>query len=264
MRSPRRTALVTGASSGIGYELATLLAQDHYDLVLVARNETALRQLADELVKRQGITCTVLADDLSDSHTPERLVARLREASLDIDVLVNNAGFGTHGPFVEADVASQLQMIQVNLVALTHLTRLLVPSMVSRTWGRVLNVASTAAFQPGPLMAVYYATKAYVVSFSEAVGHELRGSGVTITALCPGPTRTEFQRRAGVEDTPLMRGRIMDARTVALAGYRGLMQGRSLVIPGVRNRVLAGLTRVVPRQITLEIVRRIQESRKRF
>lgn len=193
------TALITGASSGIGYELARLFARKGHGLVLVARNQETLRELAEKLEREHGIRAIVVSKDLSLPSTPEEIFRELAEKSISVDILVNNAGFGTRGMFSNADTDSQLKMIQVNTTALTHLTRLFLERMSRPRKGRILNVASTAAFQPGPLMAVYYATKAYVLSFSEALASELHGSGVTVTALCPGPTRTEFERRAGME-----------------------------------------------------------------
>ena len=259
---PVKTALVTGASSGIGYELAKLFLDDGYRLVMVAQDAARLTAIAQDLAKRRAISVKVIAKDLALPSAPVDIVAELDRERIVVDVLVNNAGFGTYGPFADSDPDGQWRMMQVNMVALTSLTRLLLPGMLTRRAGRILNVASTAAFQPGPLMAVYYASKAYVLSFSEALANELRGSGVSVTVLCPGPTRTEFQRRAGVAHATFMRGRIMDARSVALSGYRGLMAGKTLVIPGVRNRLLTSAVRCVPRAWATRIVRSIQESRR--
>jgi len=256
----RQMALITGASSGIGYELAKLFARDGYDLALVARDRQKLDALAQAMRRQHGISASVLPADLSLPEAPET-VWRALEAS-PVDVLVNNAGFGAYGAFARTELAEQLRMIQVNATALTHLTRLFLPGMIQRGRGKILNVASTAAFQPGPLMAVYYASKAYVLSFSEAVANELRGSGVSVTALCPGPTTTDFQRRAGIERTRLMRGRIMDAETVARAGYRGLLSGRTVVVPGLRNRLLSVAVRLPPRDAVTQMVRSIQEQRQ--
>ena len=258
----QRTALITGASSGIGLELATCFARDGYDLVLVARNAAALEALAGELRQAFGVSVITLPKDLSLRDTPTELVEHLTRSSVAVDVLVNNAGFGTHGAFAEADLTEQLEMMQVNMAALTHLTRLCLPGMLARRRGKILHVASTAAFQPGPLMAVYYATKAYVLSFSEALANELRGSGVTVTVLCPGPTQTNFQQRAGVAHIRVMSRRVMDARTVAEAGYRGLMRGKLLVIPGWRNRLLINAVRWLPRQLVTGAVRRLQEQQR--
>src|SRR5712692_6004686 len=182
------TALITGASGGIGYELAKLFARDSYNLVLVARSADKLAQLAAELEKAYQIRATVVAVDLAQPDGPEQVFAATQKAAIEVDVLVNNAGFGQFGFYVETDLQEELQQIQLNIASLTHLTKLYVRPMVERRHGRILNVASTAAFQPGPLMAVYYATKAYVLSFSAALSNELQGTGVSVTALCPGPT----------------------------------------------------------------------------
>jgi hypothetical protein len=229
--------------------------------VVVARNQKALQDLADELTRAFGIEVTVLAKDLARPDAPTEIAVALQEASVQIDVLVNNAGFAAYGPFAETDLAAELEMMQVNMVALTHLTKLLLPGMLQRREGKILNVASTAAFQPGPLMAVYYATKAYVLSFSEALANELRGSGVTVTALCPGPTRSGFQQRARMEESRLVQGQmqIMEADTVARAGYRGLMDNRTIVVPGLQNRVLAFGVRLLPRNLVTHIARMAQE-----
>jgi short-subunit dehydrogenase len=257
-----RCALITGASTGIGYEFAKLFARDGYQLVLAARSAQRLAEVGEELQRQFRVSVKIFSKDLASPQAPEELFAELQREGIAVDVLVNNAGFGTHGPFAEADLASQLAMMQVNMVAPTHLTRLFLPAMIQRKTGKILNVASTAAFQPGPLMAVYYASKAYVLSFSEALADELRGTGVTVTALCPGPTKTEFQRRAGVEETRLMSGGIMGAEAVAIAGYRGLMAGKALVIPGTRNRFLAVAVKCLPRSLVTQMVRNIQEKRK--
>ena len=265
MRSARSghapTALVTGASSGIGYELARLCARDGYDVVLVARGRETLAALAEELTGRCGVRATVLAMDLAEPAVPGLLAAALAQAGLQVDLLMNNAGVGRHGPFAESDLTTELRMIQVNISALTALTKLLLPGMLARRAGRVLNVASTAAFAPGPFMAVYYATKAYVLSFSEALAEELRGTGVTVTALCPGPTWTAFQARAGIEQSRLIRTRvgIMDAATVARAGYRGCLRGQRLVIPGWANTLVARGTPILPRSWVARVVRALNE-----
>ena len=257
-----RCALITGASAGIGYELTKLFARDGSQLVLVARNPQRLTEVKDELQRHFHASVKVVSKDLALAQAPDELFAELHREGVAVDCLVNNAGFGAHGRFAEADLSSQLQMMQVNMVALTHLVRLLLPGMIERGTGRILNVASTAAFQPGPLMAVYYASKAYVLSFSEALANELRGTGVSVTALCPGPTKTQFQRRAGMEETKLMSGGTMDAKAVAVAGYRGLMAGKAVVIPGIRNRLLALAVKHLPRPLVIRAVRKIQEKRQ--
>ncbi|HTR04465.1 MAG TPA: SDR family oxidoreductase [Thermoanaerobaculia bacterium] len=257
------TALVTGASSGLGLELATLLARGRHDVVLVARRKDRLENVARGLAEEFGVRATALPADLARREAPGEIVRELETRGLVIDVLVNDAGFGAHGPFAETPLENALEMIQVNVAALVELTRRLLPGMLERRRGRILNLASTAAFQPGPLMAVYYASKAFVLSFSEALANETAGTGVTVTTLCPGPIATEFQKRAGVEKTALFTGPlVVDAPAAALAGYRGLMRGQRLVIPGVANKVLVQALRVTPRRLVTAVARRIQENRK--
>lgn len=261
MPTPRPVALVTGASAGIGKELARRFARGGHDLVLTARRADELRALADEL-RPAGVAAHVFPADLSDPATPRRLFDEIATAGLTIDVLVNNAGVGVYGPFADASPDRLLAMLRVNVLALTELARLFLPGMVSRGRGRVLNVASTAAFQPGPLMAGYYATKAYVLSLSEALAHELRGTGVTVTCLCPGPTRTEFGAAAAMDGSRLFDSpNVMDAAPVADAGYRATMRGRRVVIPGLWNRLGAFATRFVPRSLLMRVVERIQAKR---
>src|SRR5207249_6419132 len=226
-----KTALITGASGGIGYELALLLARDGFDCILVARSRDKLDELAARLESEFRVKTLVVARDLSKPSAMDEIYEEVSAASMNVDVLVNNAGFPVYGRFVDTDWQTELDMLQVNVVALTALTKLFVRGMVEGGNGRILNLASTAAFVPGPLMAVYYASKAYVLSFSLALANELQGTGVTATALAPGPTRTGFQQRGSIEGTRLIRGPIADAGPVALAGYRGLMAGRSIVIP---------------------------------
>lgn len=257
-----QTVLITGASSGIGLELAKLFARDGYQLVLVARSRDALLYVAGMLKETYGVSATVIPTDLSNASAPAQLVAELRQRQMSIAILVNNAGFGTYGPFATTNLAAELEMMQVNMVSLTHLTKLLLPDMLRNGRGKILNVASTAAFQPGPLMAVYYASKAYVLSFSEALANEVRGSGVSVTALCPGPTPTGFQQRSGMQSSRLLRGNLTGVERVAQEGYRGLMRGATVVIPGLRNRLLALVVRLLPRTLVTRIVRRIQESRE--
>jgi short-subunit dehydrogenase len=247
------TTLITGASAGIGMELAAVFARHGHDLVLVARSGERLRALAGDLEKAHPISARVIEKDLALASAPDEVARELQE--LDVDVLVNNAGFGLYGPFVESELPKQLEMVQLNVATLTHLTGLFLPPMVRRGRGRVLNVASTAAFQPGPLMAVYYATKAYVLSFSEALDEELRGSGVHVTALCPGATETGFASRADLETSRLFEAVAMDARSVAETGYRGLMAGKRVVIPGLQNKFTVHANRVVPRRLAARLAR---------
>ena len=241
------TVLITGASSGIGRALAHEFASHGHDLVLVARTSSALEALAAELARDHGVRASSLAADLTQVDATSRLVAELDNAGLSIDVLVNNAGFGMQGTFAELPVDRQLQMIQLNAVVLTDLTRRLLPGMIARRRGGVLNVGSTAAFQPGPFMAVYYATKAYVVSFSEAIAEEVSGSGVRVSCLAPGPTESGFADTAGLVGTRLFSGPVMRADDVARIAYAGWDRGESLVIAGRGNRLRAMVARFAPR-----------------
>ncbi len=229
------TVLITGASAGIGWELARQFAADKSNLVLVARRRERLEELAAELRKQHGVEALVVPADLGRADAPQAIADQLVRDGLAIDVLVNNAGFGALGPVAELDVGRQLEMIQVNVAALTHLTRLLLPAMIEHRRGGVLNIGSTAAFQAGPFMAVYYATKAYVVSFSEALADELASTGVTVTCLCPGPTVTEFAETAKMGDALLFKLQTMTAQAVAQIGYRAFRRGKLLVVPGWIN-----------------------------
>ncbi|HVE78022.1 MAG TPA: SDR family oxidoreductase [Gemmatimonadaceae bacterium] len=258
----RGTALVTGASGGIGLELARACAGDGWDVVLVARGESALRAAASELGRSGGAARYIVAD-LARPEAPAELVARLEADGTRVDALVNNAGFGLLGSFVTTDWAREREMIQLNVTALTELTKRLVPGMVARGRGRVLNVASTAAFVPGPFMAVYYASKAYVLSLSQALANEVRGTGVTVTALCPGPVRTRFAETAGAGGSNLFQGPlVMDAERVARAGYAAMMRGRAVVVPGLLNRILTQGTRLLPRATLAAIARRVAEEKR--
>ena len=258
-----KTALITGASSGIGYELSKLFAEraDGTNLVLVARNEQRLNEIASDLEQTYGVRVTVMAKDLSDPASPGEIAAALQAQSIGVDVLVNNAGFGTYGPFAEIDWAEELRMLQVNVVSLTHLTKLFLPGMIERRSGHILNVGSTGSFAPGPLMAAYCATKAYVLSLSEAISEEVRGTGVSVTALCPGVTRTGFQARAHVEHTQLVRdSMMMSARQVAEIGYQALLRGQAVAVPGFANQLLAFAVRLTPRSLTRRISHRMMQS----
>jgi short-subunit dehydrogenase len=258
--SSPETVLVTGASSGIGAELARAFARGGASLVLTARSVDRLEALATELRAAHSVPVSVVAADLGAPDGVARIVDRLQRDGVLIDVLVNNAGYAGFGPFTETAWAEEAGMLQLNVLALTELAKRLLPGMVARKRGGILNVASTAAFQPGPLMAVYYATKAYVLSFSEAIAEELRGTGVTVTALCPGPTESGFQARASMEASRLVKGkRLMDAATVAKAGYEGFRRGATVVIPGFQNRLLAQSVRFTPRRLLTRIVHKMQE-----
>jgi uncharacterized protein len=253
-------ALITGASGGIGYELAKLFARDHHDLVLVARSQEQLVQVATEL-QPTNITIKTIAADLSQSLAPKFLFDQLQNEGITIDILINNAGFGAHGEFTQLSREEILGQIQLNISALTELTRLFLPPMIERRNGRIMNVASTAGFQPGPLMAVYYATKAYVISFTEAIANELHNSGVTVTCFCPGATRTGFAKRAGIEKSRLFKSMAaMSAEKVALDGYHAVMEGRGLAISGTHNWIVAQSTRFAPRKMVTAVSRWIAEK----
>ena len=260
MSPERKTALITGASVGIGRELAKLFAKDHFDVALVARNASRLGAVATELEKQFGINAKPFPLDLTSGAAPQFLFDQLQRENIAVDVLVNNAGYGKLGAFADMPYEESAGQISLNIIALTHLTKLFLGPMLARKSGKILNVASTAGFQPGPLMAVYYATKAYVISFSEALSNELHGTGVTVTCLCPGLTDTEFQARAGTERTTLFRRtRPMDAATVAKDGYRALMKGKPLVISGLRNRLLMQSLRLSPRRLVTTVSRKFLE-----
>jgi hypothetical protein len=252
------TALITGASGGIGYELAKLFAKDHHDLVLVARSGDKLSRFAVELQSQFGVAAKSVALDLTNPAAPQSLFNQLAGEGIAVDILVNNAGYGVFGEFNQASTEETMGQIQLNVTALTHLTKLFLTPMVGRRSGRILNVASTAGFQAGPLMAVYYATKSYVILFSEALANELEGSGVTVTCLCPGATDTGFQGRAGNDQTLLFKKlQPMEAKTVARDGYRGLMAGKTLVVSGFRNWLVAESVRFAPRKMVTAISRKI-------
>ncbi len=254
------TVLITGASSGIGLELARCFAADKCRLVLVARNTEALESLADELRRAHGIQTMVLTADLSQPETPARLFNELQQSGVTVDVLVNNAGFGAHGAFAGLPLRLQLEMIQVNVTALTELTGLFLPGMIERKRGGVLNVGSVAGFVSGPGMAVYFATKAYVLSFTEALAEELAGTGLTVTGLCPGPTATNFGHVARGEKERQFKSPKMSAEAVARCGHRAFRSGRVLAIPGLQNHFLIFLTRITPRRFQRKTVKSLNKT----
>jgi short-subunit dehydrogenase len=236
--------LITGASQGIGYEFTKLFAADGYPLVLLARDEARLKQISDELSARHSVKIKVLARDLSLPDAAVGIFDELQREQIHVGILVNNAGFGFQGMFVDLDWRKQSDLVEVNITALAQLTHLFVKPMLARREGRILNVASTAAFMPGPYMAMYYASKAFVHSFSQALAEELAGSGVSVTTVCPGLTRSQFQARAGLKRTEGFP--MMEAEQVARIGYRGLMRGKRLVVTGWMNRLLVGISGVLP------------------
>ncbi len=260
----KKTALITGASSGIGYELSKLFAREGYNLVLVARNKQKLEKSADELKEKFGVYVKSISKDLSVAASPKEIFDELQKESVHIDVLVNNTGFGVYGHFSETDLEKEMKMIQLNLISLTELTKLFLPEMLKQKNGRILNIGSIGSFVPGTLNAVYCATKAYVLSFSEAIAEELNGTGVTVSCLCPGATRTRFTEAAQYLDIRLFKFGAMEAKTVAEIGYNGLIKGRRVVIPGAYNRLQMFLARFTPRKILAKIVKyQMSEARER-
>ncbi|MDP9177503.1 MAG: SDR family oxidoreductase [Gemmatimonadota bacterium] len=256
------TALITGGSSGIGLALAREIAAHGHDVVLAARNRDSLEAAAGAIEGKYGVLAHVIPTDLRRADAADQLYETISNQKLEIGILVNNAGFGLGGEFLETDLQREVEMIQVNVTAVTQLTKIFAAGMVRRRSGRVMNVASTAAFQPGPLMAVYYATKAYVLSFSEAIAEELRNTGVTVTALCPGATATAFADTAEISNTRLFtRIGIADAESVAAYGYKAMMRGERVAIPSLRDKIMVQTERLAPRALVTKIVRRIQENR---
>ena len=257
------TALITGASSGIGLEFAKVFAANKINLVLVARSEDKLNQLATQLRSDFGITVKVIVADLSQMEQVFQVYNTCKTANIQINYLVNNAGFGSYGFFVESDWKKTEEMIDLNIKSLTLLSRLFGEDMVANKAGKILNVASTAAFQPGPTMAVYFATKSYVLFLSEAMSNELKGTGVTVTCLCPGATESGFMVAAAMDDSALFKNRkLPSSAAVALFGYKAMMKGKMTVIHGIMNYLVANSVRLAPRSWVLPMVRKIQEPAK--
>ena len=255
------TALITGASGGIGWELAKIFAAQGSNLILVARSAVKLKELRGELEKKHGIRVHIISLDLSVPGSAREVFDQCGHQQLRVDYLVNNAGFGDYAFFVHSDWEKQLQMINLNISALTQLTHLFLPLMISRKSGRIMNLASTAAFQPGPTMAVYYATKAYVLSFSEAISNELEGTGVTVTALCPGATQSGFHAAAALQESKLVKGKkLPTSKTVAEFGYKAMMNGKVVAIHGLTNSIMATAPRFLPRSVVRKVVRKVQEK----
>jgi short-subunit dehydrogenase len=252
-----QTALITGASAGIGRDLAHQFAADGYDLVLVARRAAALEELAAEVTRAHRVKATAIPADLAQPGGARQILDAVTRSGIVVDVVVNNAGIGMRGTVAQLPVERQLEIIQVNVTALTELTRLFLPGMLERNRGGVLNVGSTAGFQPGPYMAVYYATKAYVVSFTEALAEEVVGTALRISCLAPGPTVTEFAKAADMTATRLFRGPTMSSSDVARIGYAGWKRGKLLVVAGLSNRLGVLLVRIAPRSMVRRLVKRL-------
>lgn len=255
------TALITGASNGIGLALAKVHAQNGGDLVLVARSKAKLDGLKMELENQYKVKVYTIGKDLSVPNSAQEVYEETKKQNIQIDYLINNAGFGDYGMFVETDWNKELQMINLNMTTLTQFTKLYLQDMVARRSGKVMNVASTAAFQPGPTMAVYFATKAYVLSFSEAIDNEVRDKGVTVTILCPGATESGFQAAAAMEESPLFKGKkLPTSKEVAEYGYAAMMKGRTVAIHGFMNWILANSVRFAPRAFVVKLARKLQEK----
>lgn len=256
-----KTALVTGAASGLGYEFAVLLAKDSYDLILIDIDSENLENSKKELEKLYQTKVKILIKDLSQAEIANEIFNEIQETP--IDVLINNAGFGLFGTFSNTNWQRESAMLHLHILTTTHLTKLLLNGMVQRGSGRILNISSLAAFQPGPLMAIYYASKAYILSFSEAIANELKGTGVTVTVLCPGQTKTSFQQVVSKEncDNKISFNMACPVQ-VAKYGYNAMMQGKTVVVPGFFNKFLSRLPRLMPRKTSASIVRKIQEKNR--
>ena len=261
-KEAKHTALVTGASAGIGRDLARLFAADGHDVVLVARRRERLEELAAELTGDHNVNAHVVTADLSTATAPQAICDQLSANSLTVDYLVNNAGFGSNGAFVELDVGREVDMVTVNISALVALTGLLVPHMVARGHGAVLNIGSTAGFQAGPYMATYYASKAFVNHFSEALAHELQGTGVTVTVSCPGPVATEFVGIAGNDRSKLFAANVASSEDIAREAYKATMKGERMIIHGARYKALMQMLRISPRRLIHGISARMNQSVK--
>jgi uncharacterized protein len=253
-------ALITGGSNGIGLELAKQFANNKTDIILVAREQKGLGAAADQLSKRYGVEIKTIAMDLSLHGAAQELYNKVKAMGWQIDYLVNDAGFGDFGPFIATDPKKEESMMMLNMVALTQLCKLFLPDMVARKQGRILNVASSAAFLPGPFFAVYFATKAYVLSFSQAINNELKGTGITVTALCPFATKTNFEKAAHADNSKLFKNNLSSAEDVARYGYRAMMNGKSVAIPGAWNRVSVFFGRFLSRDALTAVSRSMTDS----
>jgi uncharacterized protein len=258
-----KTALITGASNGIGLELARIHASKGGNLVLVARNKSKLDELKSELENQYKISVYAIGKDLSLANAAQEVYNETSQQNIQVDYLINNAGFGDFGMFVETDWNKELQMINLNITTLTQFTKLYLQDMVARKSGKIMNVASTAAFQSGPTMAVYYATKAYVLSFSEAIDNEVSDKGVTVTSLCPGATESGFQAAAAMEESALVKGKkLPTSREVAEYGYKSMLSGKTVAIHGIMNYIMANSVRFTPRAIVVKLTRKLQDKSK--
>lgn len=262
MKSNSSFTLITGASSGIGYELAKVFAREQHNLILSARSTEKLQELKNQLQAQYKVQVEVLTFDLSQVGSAQKLFEKVDTLGLTIDILVNNAGVGTHGNFADTDLQKTQSMIHLNIVSLTELTKLFLPAMLAKKSGRILNVASVASFQPGPLMSVYYATKAYVLFFSEGLFEEVKNFGITVTALCPGPTASGFQASANMENMALFdKLKIPTSATVAEYGYQAMMAGKAVAVEGFANKLFPFVVRFFPRFMVRQVVMKVQQKR---
>jgi len=258
----RDYVLITGASSGIGFELAKVFAREKYNLVLTARNKSKLENLQGEIRKGFDVDVLVIPKDLSLENSACELYDEIKNKNVKIEILVNNAGFGGYGEFAKTNLESEVNMINLNVTSLVKLTKYFLQDMFQQKSGKILNVASTAAFQPGPLMAIYYATKSFVLSFSEAIAEELEGSGITVTTLCPGPTESGFQEAARITQSRLVKGRkLPSSKDVAEYGYKALIKGKRVAVHGFINYLMTNAIRFIPRKVITRVVHFIQKER---
>lgn len=262
MQNNSKTALITGASSGIGYELAKLFAQDGFNLVIVSRDQKMLNQVAEELKNLGAPTVTVIAKDLSKPGAPAEVYERTEELGINVNILVNDAGVGEHGFFAETDIERDLEIIQLNIVALVHLTKIYLRDMLANRNGQILQLASIAAYQPTPLLSVYSATKAFVLSFTDSLINELKDTSVTVTALIPGATDTDFFYKANAENTKAAQNNPADPADVARAGYEGLMKGKHHAVPGAGVKAQVVLSNILPHEAITEMARKQMEEKE--
>ena len=249
----RSVVLITGATTGIGYELSKLYSRDGKNLVLVARNEEMLEKVKEEL-SLYKVKVYTIALDLAGDNSCEKILDFVNKKNLTVDILINNAGIGTFGYVKETDIEKELNLIDVNIRALTELTKLFLPSMISNGEGAIMNVSSTAAFCAGPKMANYYASKAYVLNFTEALHEELKGNNIKVSCLCPGPIKTGFQEKAGIKKSEKIKNSLMSAKSVANIAYKQFNKGKLIIIPGFRNKILVFLNKLIPRKLSRKII----------
>ena len=254
------TALITGASNGIGLELAYEHAKNGGNLILIARNSKKLEEIKSEIETKYNVKVNIISKDLSIKNAAQEVYNEVKNLNLQVDYLINNAGFGDFGMFISTKWNKEEEMINLNITALTQFTKLFIKDMIARKNGKILNLASTASFQPGPTMAVYFATKAYVLSFSEAIANEVKEFGVTVTALCPGPTASGFQTAAAMDNAKLFKDKkLPSSKEVAIYGYNAMLKGKTVAIHGTLNYILANAIRLLPRNLVTKIIRQVQE-----